>query len=265
MRTGHSIRYIAVSQPGPTKKRNEDALLIDGEVYQGSVRLAQSANHNDAYPKLYAIADGMAGSPYPHIGSGLLLQILYKSVQTHQGNPENLRQCLLNLQDDFVTQARKRKCTGTAATLAGVIVEDSVVKIFNAGDSRVYGIRDDQITQLSRDHTELADMIDSGEIEPMSVKDAPSSFLEPSSFYMADPMHSLTRVFQRTLKTDETNVVLICSDGLVDTLKDDELIPAGQLEIEALFSLISEARKRGGMDDISVIAIDLSETGRKSV
>ena len=254
------FRCIALSQPGPTKKRNEDALLLDGKVHQGSIRLEQTIKRKAGEALLLAVADGMAGSPVPHVGSSLLLQLLDESFRKSPAPTENLRERLLDLQDAFVERARKMRSRGTSATLAGVVISDDKVQVFNVGDSRVYGIVDGTIRQLSRDHTELADMIDNGEIEPMTAREAPSSFLEPSSFYMADPMHTLTRIFLRTLPLSEVGQILICSDGLTEVLDDEEIAEAAQTGITSLLSLITTARKRNGMDDITTVAISKLRT-----
>jgi serine/threonine protein phosphatase PrpC len=249
------LRCIALSQPGPTKKRNEDALLVDGKIHQGSIRLEQKVRLGENGPLVFAVADGMAGSPHPQMGSNLLLQLLNESFRETPASPPNLRDRLLELQYAYVERGRKMKCRGTSATLAGVVIQDKQVHVFNVGDSRVYGIRDRMIRQLSRDHTELADMIESGEIKPMTVREAPSSFLEPSSFYMADTMHELTRVHTNTIEFTSIESLLICSDGLVDVLDEEEIRIAVTTGIEGLGALTGTARKRNERDDITSIVI----------
>lgn len=251
---------IALSQPGPTKKRNEDALLLNGQMHQGSIRLEQTINANAGEPMVFAVADGMAGSPHPHVGSALLLLLLHESFKKSADTSISLRERLLALQDLYVEHSQKRKCHGTAATLAGIVITDRLVQVFNVGDSRVYGIKNGIIRQLSKDHTELADMIESGEIASMPVKDAPSSFLEPSSFYMADTMHSLARVYVRNVRLDEVDSILICSDGLIDVLDDDEIGKAAQAGIDSLHAAISKARKRKGFDDITLCLVQPGNT-----
>ena len=109
--------------------------------------------------------------------------------------------------------------------------------------------------QLSRDHTELSDMIESGEIRPMTAKEAPSSLLQPSSFFMADGMHALGRIHIRTMTAADAGGILICSDGLVDVLDDEEIAGAGVENMTSWISLIGLARKRNGNDDITMMAV----------
>ena len=246
---------LALSQPGPTKKRNEDALLLEGKVHQGSFRLEHKVRMIDGEPLVFAVADGVAGSPYAHIGSSLLLQLLDESFRKSPTAPANLRNRLLELQETYVERGRKMKCRGTAATLAGIVISGEQVQIFNVGDSRVYGIANGTMRQLSRDHTELADMIESGAIESIAAKDAPSSYLQPSSFFMADGMHSLGRVYTHTMTIDRTGAILICSDGLIDVLDDDEIAGVGVGKMASWLSLIGQARKRKGNDDITMMSV----------
>jgi serine/threonine protein phosphatase PrpC len=234
------------------KKRNEDALLVDGKVFQGEVRIDLTLSKCEGH--IFAVADGMAGSPNPHVGSALLLQLLGKSSAKLSTPTLNLRNRLLDLQYSFVERGKISGCRGAAATLAGIVISGQRAQIFNVGDSRVYYIRDGLIQQVSRDHTELADMIEHGEIESMSIRDAPSSFLEPSSFYMADGMHAVTRVHIQAVALDGSWAILVCTDGLVDVL-DDKEIAAGSKDKDSLLALIAEARKRNGTDDITVLVL----------
>ena len=242
---------IAVSQAGPTKRRNEDALLLNGQVHQGNIRMDELLQRKNGDPLVLAVADGMAGSPYAHFGSRLLLELLAESFRQSPDSQMNLRDRLLALQDTFVEHGRKLKRRGTAATLAGVVITDDQVQVFNVGDSRVYGINGGTVRQLSRDHTELADMIESGEVEPMAVRDAPSSFLEPSSFFMADAIHELGSIYIRTVALDSVEAIIICSDGLLDTINDIE-IAAWPNEAYLAQAILETARARGALDDITV-------------
>jgi len=102
---------LAVSQPGPTKRRNEDALLIDGKVHQGSIHFEQNVTLKQGQPLVFAVADGVAGSPSAHMGSSLLLQLLDESFRKSPASPTSLRERLLELQETYVERGRKMKCS----------------------------------------------------------------------------------------------------------------------------------------------------------
>ncbi len=67
-------------------------------------------------------------------------------------------------------------------------------------------------------------------------------------------MHAVERVFTRTMEWDGTNTILVCTDGLVDVL-DDEEIGAEARDLTSLVTLFGVARKRNGADDITVLLV----------
>ena len=252
------IRCIAFSQPGPTKIRNEDCVLIAGQIQQGAIRDEQVIQFQGNGTMVFAVADGMAGSPFPHRGSHLLLEILDESFNINSSLHESFRNRMHSVQDTLVARARRGKCHGSAATLAGVALSGDELQVFNVGDSRVYGVAKDTANRLSCDHTELADMIENGEIQPMAVKDAPSSFLEPSSFFMADAMHDVGSINSKTIPLTRFSSLLICTDGLVDVIDDDEIAAANLASIKDIEKLVKLGRSRKGLDDISVLLLHIN-------
>lgn len=156
-----NFQFTAFNQRGRGKSHNEDAVLLDGQVYQGSIRehgLAETSQ-----PRYFAIADGVAIGTLPRTASRRLLEILrdhFASVSAM----ESLLSLLQQVQQDYVALSDNPKFYGMASTLVGVRLLENAATIFNVGDSRAYLLADGRADLLSRDHSLLNDLIDDGEI-----------------------------------------------------------------------------------------------------
>lgn len=135
--------------------------MLDGQVYQGSVR--EQGVVDAAQTCYFAIADGVAIGTRPRIASRCLLEILHKYLAVSTAT-ESLSPLLQRVQQDYGALSGNPRFYGMVATLVGVRLLENAVTIFNVGDSRAYLLVDGQAQLLSRDHTLLNDLIDDGEM-----------------------------------------------------------------------------------------------------
>lgn len=145
-----AFQYTVFSQRGRGKIHNEDAVSLDGQVYQGSVR--EDGMVDIAQPRYFAIADGVAIGTLPRLASRRLLEILRDHLASASVT-ESLLSLLHQVQQDYVALSDNPKFHGMAATLVGVRLLGSTATIFNVGDSRAYLLTDGRADLLSRDHT----------------------------------------------------------------------------------------------------------------
>jgi protein phosphatase len=152
---------------------------------------------------------------------------------------------------------------GMGTTMTAVVISGDTAFIAHVGDSRCYLIRDGAITQLSRDHTLVARMVSEGRLTPEQAE--------------AHPQRSvLTRALgaEKDVDVDESRITLIdgdrlllCSDGLTGMLSNDEIrdyASNGADLDEICHHLVDTANERGGVDNITVILIDVTGEPRPS-
>jgi protein phosphatase len=137
-------------------------------------------------------------------------------------------------------------------TMAAAVIHGNTLYVANVGDSRVYLLRNGQIVQLTRDHSLAQQKVDAGIISPEQAETDPSS-------------HVLTRSMgaRQTVQVDlfpplqlaPGDVVLLCSDGLTDMLKDAEIarLIGNHPPKRATQQLIAAANQSGGVDNISTV------------
>ena len=106
---------------------------------------------------------------------------------------------------------------GTTMTVA--LVEGSVVTIGHVGDSRAYLLRDDQLTQLTQDHSLVAELVRSGRL---SAKEA-ESHPRRSVITRALGTDSEVEVDVLSLRAQDRDIFLLCSDGLTSMVSDEEI------------------------------------------
>ena len=142
---------------------------------------------------------------------------------------------------------------GTTISLA-VIDESEQLYIGNVGDSRVYIMnREEGAVQLTKDHTFVQELVDKGEITKEDARSHPKrNVLNQAVGYYAD-----VKIDTCSLRLDDSDYVLLCCDGLINYVSDDEM---KQIVIKnngnpqvACDELVALANKRGGKDNISVI------------
>ena len=157
---------------------------------------------------------------------------------------------------DLAVADESRRGMGTTLTLAKVHGDE--VSLAHVGDSRAYRMRDGELSQLTRDHSLVAELERSGQITPEAAEHHP----QRSIITRALGPEPDVEVDTYTLAGREGDVFLICSDGLTSMISDDEvgsiLRSAASLD-EAAGALVLAANQSGGKDNITVILFRLGE------
>lgn len=146
---------------------------------------------------------------------------------------------------------------GMGTTLVGGILKNDGKGYFiNVGDSRAYLIsrRRGQITQITRDHSLVEDLVESGAITKEQAR------VHPQKNIITRALGSDAMVegdyYRFALRSGD--ILLLCSDGLSDTLCDEEILDAAltHADPEALCRfLMAETLQRGARDNVTVIAV----------
>jgi len=249
------LSFRCFSQRGVGKAHNEDAVLLNGKVHQGSVR--EHGVTDTAQPRYFAVADGVSAGTHPRTASRRLLEVLQIRLAVANGSA-GLGPILAHVQRDYAALAADPAFHGMASTLVGARLCGSVATIFNVGDSRAYLLADGQARLLSRDHSLLSDMIDDGDITPAQAANAASFMRGLTSQFIADAEFDEFKVNTVTHELQTGERLLLCSDGLDEALNDSEIaeLLAGNSDAD-LLNACKASRRAGGLDDFSVIVLAL--------
>lgn len=248
-----NFRFSAFSQRGRGKLHNEDAVLLDNQLYQGSVR--EQGIVDTSQPRYFAIADGVAIGTLPRTSSRRLLEILHRYLAPATAT-ESLTPLLRRVQQDYVALSINPRFHGMASTLVGVRLFENTVTVFNVGDSRAYVLIDREAHLLSRDHSLLNDLIDDGEIPAEQAANTASILQGLTCQFIADAECDDFRVNIAMHQVQPGERILLCSDGLNEALNDTQIAAlfANESETE-LMNAFKAARQAGGSDDFSLIIL----------
>lgn len=247
------------SQRGTGKPHNEDAVLLNTKVCQGSIREFGEVDASELC--YFAVADGVSSGNLPRMASRRLLEILQSHLAVASATT-SLSKLLHQVQKTYAALETNAEFRGMASTLVGVRLAGRTATIFNVGDSRAYlltaCIDGSQARLLSRDHNVLTDMLADGEITPDQASNAASFLRSLTSQFMVDAEFDGLNVHTTTHVLHPGERLLLCSDGLNEVLSDAriaELFVSNSAD--DLLNACKAARRAGGTDDFSVIVLAL--------
>jgi serine/threonine protein phosphatase PrpC len=226
-------------------------------THVGRVRTVNEDNHlADPARGIWLVADGMGG----HANGRLASETVVRAVES-VGAPASAPDLLARFKD------RIHRANAELIDLAAGEEEDSVIGatmvallVFSghyacvwSGDSRVYLVREGSITQLSKDHTEVQELLDRGAIGPAEAKLWPRRNVVTKAIGVFDEP-SLDIVHGEIHPDD---VFVLCSDGLTGHVEDEEILEkASRLSPqEACDALIALTLERGAKDNVTVIVV----------
>ncbi len=151
------------------------------------------------------------------------------------------------------TSARGLGCTVTAA-----LIQNDHAYIANVGDSRTYLLRDGELNPVTKDHSLVARLVEAKQIEPDEVYSHPQRNLIYRSLGAGHKTVEVD-IFNLTLRPDDT--LLLCSDGLWEMVRSEDLLKELSMEISPQIicdHLIKLANANGGEDNITAVVIQIS-------
>ena len=155
----------------------------------------------------------------------------------------------ISLYDKAVNNA---ELAGMGTTAVAAFVKDGTAVIAHVGDSRIYLVNG-EIKQLTRDHSVVQSLIESGKITPEDAKVHPRKNVITRALGAEENV----AVDSDCLNLSNGDTLLLCSDGLTNFLDDKDILKAFQNnDISAVAErLVEEANKNGGGDNITVVTV----------
>lgn len=209
-------------------------------------------------PNLFIAADGMGGHNAGDYASRLAVNAIVERVS---GQKEGETAQILGRAIEWANAAVYEKAgseaglEGMGTTVVAAVCDKDVLHVANVGDSRLYVVGAREITQITRDHSWVAEMVRRGGLGKEEARKHPDKNIITRAVGAED---RVTADFFR-VKLREGDLVLLCTDGLTNMLEDEEIrmILNGARDIvEKAEELVRKANEKGGMDNISVILID---------
>ncbi len=232
-----SFESTGSTDVGCVRKRNEDNILLLPD--QG----------------LWVIADGAGGHSDGHVASQLIVDNLKAFQKTDRiGNDVNhLYKVLNDTNNKLLELAQSNQIIGS--TVSAFLSDGDIAVILWAGDSPLYRLRQNQLTQVIEDHNRVEEFLRQG-FNRKECEKIPQAQQLTHALGATSPLVVETKI----LNLQKNDLYLICSDGLTKELSDTEIseILCKQTSIdEKQEELISNTLSKGARDNTSVILIQL--------
>ncbi len=237
------------SHPGQVREVNEDSCYFPAKQTQSYKKVDQATLSSKGY--LLIVADGIGGSDLGQRASREVVQSLrdvyYETPLA--GTPDQRLYNAVQYANDSLYQMRTRNpALGQAgSTVVAAVIQSNYLYVANAGDSRAYLIRDGQASQRTKDHTLIAEKAARG----LPPAEADKGVITRS---MGDKPAMPADLYTATVLQDG-DAVLLCSDGLTDMVKDEDLakVITTHSPQKAVAQLIKMANRAGGPDNITAV------------
>ena len=216
-------------------------------------------------PNLYIVADGMGGHKAGDYASRYTIERIVASVMRSglQEPVAILKGAIRKANELLVDESKEdesKRGMGTTVVIA-TIMEDKMI-VANVGDSRLYVVNE-RITQITRDHSLVNEMVRLGEIAPQDARLHPDKNIITRAIGAAPNVEA--DFFE--LELCEKDYILMCTDGLTNMVRDEEILNIIKNEdsVEKMaVTLVKNANANGGRDNITVMIIKpLSDEVRK--
>lgn len=239
--------------------------LVFGATDIGMVRIKNEDSYKLVPEKgVYILADGMGGHNAGEVASSNAVDHLSEYLSADrlrdmEQNPETIRVEMSNAikeaHEKILALARtNRDYKGMGTTAVVTLARNGYLHICHVGDSRAYVINEFGISQVTNDHSSVGDLVRAGK---MTVEEARTSPLRSQinqaigAPFVIDPEYNREPVA-------ESDIVLLCSDGLWDMLSDQEILSVvlgGDTLEDVGNELIRRANEEGGEDNITVVLV----------
>jgi PPM family protein phosphatase len=261
-----SISLFADTDIGMRRAANEDSFLIadltKGDSETSDEVISQSLSEHGY---LMVVSDGMGGAAAGEIASDFAVKTMLETLTNSSDQKElseKLKVAAETANERIWNYAQENQALlGMGATLTAVIACGCEMHIAQVGDSRAYLIRDGQIEQLTRDQSLAQALVDSGMIAPDQAHLIPQNVI-----IQALGTQPSLNVIMTEIELCRNDALVICSDGLSNKIKPQEMVEAIQ-ETEdlkaAVKRLIDLANERGGEDNITLILSRFNGAGLK--
>ena len=208
------------------------------------------------------VCDGMGGTNGGHAASSIavdtLLHELQAALKPAMGWPQINEAVLYAIdQANLAIRARAQEdesLSHMGTTLVCAVCRDTEAEVFNVGDSRGYLLNETGIRQITRDHSVVENMVERGDITPAQARRHPrrnliTRALGPDERVEADSFR---------VPWQQGDFLLLCTDGLVNTVTDQEMLFEVMHESDldgCLDRLMALAKAQGAPDNVTVVLL----------
>lgn len=247
------FHYAGLTNTGMIRDHNEDAYKLPLDADAGTLA---SKGH------LYVLADGMGGHQKGEVASAVTIETVnkeyYASVISLEGS--NSAEPIIEALSNAIGKANSQVLSATeggGTTVVAAVLYGDILVAMNVGDSRAYLLRQNELRQISKDHSLVQRLVEVGKITEEEALTHPRR----NVLYQALGQGSDVDIHISSEALRDGDVVILCSDGLWGEVTEPEIkevLQKAASPLTAAKQLIDSANASGGPDNITAIIIQVS-------
>ena len=246
------MKSFYLTDTGKVRNHNEDSVTI-------------LKNANDEY--LLIVADGMGGHRAGEVASSMVVTHIgerfkkLSSIGSKQDAVNWLRENVKEINSKIIKYSEENpEASGLGTTCVMALLTKEFLMFVNIGDSSGFVIKNGKLKKVTKDHTLVNFLVETGDLSPEQAKNHPKKNVLMRALGASDQCE--LDIFD--VETD-VDGVLLCSDGLTNMLSVEQVekvLDETDIEVdEKLIKLIKKCNVRGGLDNISIALLLKNESG----
>lgn len=249
------LQVAARTDAGCVRSNNEDAFVVADLTRSSTHAGARYVGDIDVKARgvLLAVSDGIGGEQAGEVASALVVDVLPRALGAGAGRSSDADITgAVEAAHHRVLDEGVQRGFSMGATLTAAWVKGRAAYVAEVGDSRAYVIRAGRISQLTKDQSYVQLLLDRGVLAPDEARDFPMR----NMILQAMGIQPSVAVALGRLDLRQRDCLLLCSDGLTDTVGEDDMRDVVLWSTDlahATESLVDLANRRGGPDNITVV------------
>ncbi|MBR6073001.1 MAG: Stp1/IreP family PP2C-type Ser/Thr phosphatase [Bacilli bacterium] len=246
------MKSFYITDAGRVRSHNEDSVTIV---------------KNQASEHLMIVADGMGGHRAGEVASSMVVTQIgsrfqkLSSIGSKQDAVNWLRENVREINSEIIKYSQENpEASGLGTTCVMALMTKEFLMFVNIGDSSGFVIKNGKLKKVTKDHTLVNFLVETGDLSPEQAKNHPKKNVLMRALGASDKCE--LDIFD--VETD-VDGVLLCSDGLTNMLtveQVEKVLNEEDIEVdEKLIKLIKKCNVRGGLDNISIALLLKNERG----
>ena len=254
---------------------NEDNFYVNGR-YMEREQMNRGGQYNAIIAdevQIYAVCDGMGGAEYGEEASLTAVKALARYQRTC-AQPDNSRYLgdmidATSAEVDQISLDKGTESGSCGSTIAMIVMRNDNIRFVHVGDSRVYRLRDGKLMRMTRDDSEVQNMVDRGEITADQAWNHPRKNVITRHLGMPLDGTKLIPTISARQLLNPGDIYMICSDGVSDQMRDasiQEVLTQAKTPEEAAENLVRNALRNADeagikSDNITCIVLSILQPG----
>ena len=246
------MKSFYITDAGRVRSHNEDSVTIVKN---------QSSEH------LMIVADGMGGHRAGEVASSMVVTQIgsrfqkLSSIGSKQDAVNWLRENVKEINSQIIKYSEENpEASGLGTTCVMALLTKEFLMFVNIGDSSGFVIRNGKLKKVTKDHTLVNFLVETGDLSPEQAENHPKKNVLMRALGASDQCE--LDIFDVESDVDG---ILLCSDGLTNMLSVEQIEKVlNEQEVgldEKLIKLIKKCNVRGGLDNISIALLVKNESG----